>query len=80
MRAAATPRGPNTTRPVASPSTDAAPRSFPLMDGLFQMLPNPGTTWSLDEGVVWLQAVAANLRVAYKFPGTLTVTSMPVAA
>jgi hypothetical protein len=50
------------------------------MDGLFQMLPNPGTTWSLDEGVVWLQAVAANLRVAYKFPGTLTVTSMPVAA
>ena len=58
----------------------AGQRPFPLADGLFQMLPNPGSPWTLDEGVVWLQAVAATLRLAYKLPGNLTVTGSPAAA
>lgn len=45
-----------------------------LMVGLFESLPPDGTAWTMDGAVGWLQAAAANLRIAYKIPGNIVVT------
>lgn len=55
---------------------DEPPR-HPLVEGLFQSLPKDGETWTLDEAADWLQAAAYNLRMAYKFKGTITVNATP---
>jgi hypothetical protein len=47
----------------------------PLIVGLFESLPPDGTTWTVEGAVDWLQAAAANLRIAYKIQGTISVTS-----
>ncbi|THK35780.1 hypothetical protein EHS39_23335 [Ensifer sp. MPMI2T] len=45
-----------------------------MMVGLFESLPPDGTIWTTEAAVAWLQAAAANLRLAYKVPGTISVT------
>jgi hypothetical protein len=40
---------------------------------LFEALPPGGTTWSLEKGVAWLEAVAGVVKFACDFSGTLTV-------
>jgi hypothetical protein len=40
---------------------------------LFEALPPGGTTWSLERGVAWLEAVAGVVKFACDFTGTLTV-------
>ncbi|QPB20134.1 hypothetical protein [Rhizobium sp. 007] len=45
-----------------------------LMVGLFESLPPDGTAWTMEGAVGWLQAAAANLRIAYKIPENIAVT------
>ena len=68
--------------PTAPAARAAAPRkqAFPVAEGLFQMLPDPGTKWPTEECVVWLQALSASFRLAYKLPDPLTVTVAQAAA
>jgi hypothetical protein len=50
-----------------------APPRHPLIEGMFQSLPENGQTWTLDEAADWLHAAAYNLRFAYKLKGKITV-------
>jgi hypothetical protein len=50
-----------------------APPRHPLIEGMFQSLPENGQTWTLDEAADWLHAAAYNLRFAYKLRGKITV-------
>lgn len=52
----------------------------PLIHGLVQALPKPGETWTLDDARDWLEAAAVNLRIAYKFKGSITVSAKPPGA
>jgi len=49
------------------------PARHPLIEGMFQSLPENGQTWTLDEAADWLHAAAYNLRFAYKLKGKITV-------
>ena len=49
-----------------------APR-HPLIEGMFQSLPENGQSWTLDEAADWLHAAAYNLRFAYKLKGKITI-------
>ena len=51
---------------------DGMPR-HPLVLGLFQSLPADGTVWSLEDAAAWMEAAAVNLRLAYKFKGSIKV-------
>ncbi|MEQ1619693.1 MAG: hypothetical protein ABL883_15270 [Terricaulis sp.] len=53
------------------------PPRHPLIEGLFQSLPAADSTLTLEEAADWLQAAAYNLRMAYKFKGTITVEASP---
>lgn len=44
-----------------------------MMVGLFESLPPDGTVWTTEAAVAWLQAAAANLRIAYKVSGNISV-------
>jgi hypothetical protein len=46
----------------------------PLIVALFESLPPDGTAWTSEGAVDWLQAAAANLRIAYKIQGNILVT------
>lgn len=64
------------------PATRAAPtpplgKGHHLLVGLTADTPPAGTTWTLEETRVWLQAVANTAQHAYKLPGSLTVTAEP---
>lgn len=81
MRAA-----PPTPTTPATPTTPPAARAMPtpplgkghhLLVGLTADTPPAGTTWTLEETRVWLQAVANTAQHAYKLPGSLTVTAEP---
>jgi hypothetical protein len=50
-----------------------APPRHPLIEGMFQSLPENGTPWTLDEAADWLHAAAYNLRFAYKLKGKITI-------
>lgn len=52
-----------------------SPSVNPLIVGLFESLPADGTAWTSEGAVGWLQAAAANLRIAYKIQGNILVTS-----
>ena len=45
----------------------------PLIEGMFQSLPENGKPWTLDEAADWLHAAAYNLRFAYKLMGKITI-------
>ncbi|PZM15770.1 hypothetical protein CPY51_06170 [Rhizobium tubonense] len=45
-----------------------------MIVGLFESLPPDGTEWTSEGAVGWLQAAAANLRIAYKIQGNILVT------
>lgn len=47
----------------------------PLIQGLVDSLPENGKTWTLDEAVDWLEAAAVNLRLVYKFKGSIDVSA-----
>ena len=51
---------------------DIPPR-HPLIEGMFQSLPENGQPWTLDEAADWLHAAAYNLRFAYKLKGKITI-------
>jgi hypothetical protein len=51
---------------------DPPPR-HPLIEGMFQSLPENGKPWTLDEAADWLHAAAYNLRFAYKLKGKITI-------
>jgi hypothetical protein len=51
----------------------AAPPRHPLIEGMFQSLPENGKPWTLDEAADWLHAAAYNLRFAYKLKGKITI-------
>ncbi|WP_429819577.1 hypothetical protein [Ensifer sp. B1-9] len=53
---------------------DTSASSNPLIVGLFESLPPDGTTWTLEGAVDWLQAAAANMRIAYGIQGNIVVT------
>jgi len=50
-----------------------APPRHPLIEGMFQSLPENGKPWTLDEAADWLHAAAYNLRFAYKLKGKITI-------
>jgi hypothetical protein len=71
------------TRPIEPPKEkgkgaggggggDLPPR-HPLIEGMFQSLPENGQPWTLDEAADWLHAAAYNLRFAYKLKGKITI-------
>jgi hypothetical protein len=77
------PGGPG-TRPVDVASEDqnkgkhssgggGTPPRHPLIEGMFQSLPENGQPWTLDEAADWLHAAAYNLRFAYKLKGKIKV-------
>ena len=49
------------------------PPRHPLIEGMFQSLPDNGQPWTLDEAADWLHAAAYNLRFAYKLKGKITI-------
>lgn len=49
------------------------PPRHPLIEGMFQSLPNNGQSWTLEEAADWLHAAAYNLRFAYKLKGKITI-------
>ena len=51
----------------------AGPPRHPLIEGMFQSLPENGKPWTLDEAADWLHAAAYNLRFAYKLKGKITI-------
>jgi hypothetical protein len=51
------------------------PPMHPLIRGLVDSLPKNGETWELDDAVNWLEAAAVNLRLVYKFKGSITVSA-----
>ena len=70
------------TRPIEPPKEkgkgasggggDLPPR-HPLIEGMFQSLPENGQPWTLDEAADWLHAAAYNLRFAYKLKGKIKI-------
>jgi hypothetical protein len=52
---------------------DNIPPRHPLIEGMFQSLPENGQPWSLEEAADWLHAAAYNLRFAYKLKGKITI-------
>lgn len=50
-----------------------APPRHPLIEGMFQSLPENGKPWTLDEAADWLHAAAYNLRFAYKLKGKIII-------
>jgi hypothetical protein len=52
--------------------SDLPPR-HPLIEGMFQSLPENGQPWTLDEAADWLHAAAYNLRFAYKLEGKIKI-------
>ena len=50
-----------------------APPRHPLIEGMFQSLPENGKPWTLDEAADWLHAAAYNLKFAYKLKGKITI-------
>lgn len=62
---------------------DGTGPDHPLIQGLFQSLPDIGNPWTAEDAADWLETAAANLRLAYKFKGRIKVTiegqdSLPV--
>jgi hypothetical protein len=49
------------------------PPRHPLIEGMFQSLPENGKPWTLDEAADWLHAAAYNRRFAYKLKGKITI-------
>lgn len=56
------------------------PPMHPLIRGLVDSLPKGGESWNLDDAVNWLEAAAVNLRLVYKFKGSIKVTGMAPAS
>lgn len=66
--------GSNANRPSATPGKSERPGSFagsgsahldPLIVGLLDRLPTPGSAWSEDKRRKWLQTLEANLEMIY---------------
>ena len=51
------------------------PPMHPLIRGLVDSLPKSNEQWELDDAVNWLEAAAVNLRLVYKFKGSITVAA-----
>lgn len=51
------------------------PPMHPLIRGLVDSLPKSDEQWTLEDAVNWLEAAAVNLRLVYKFKGSITVTA-----
>jgi hypothetical protein len=54
-------------------SGENIPPRHPLIEGMFQSLPENGKPWTLDEAADWLHAAAYNLRFAYKLKGKIKI-------
>jgi hypothetical protein len=63
----------NKGKPGGTGSGDGPPPRHPLIEGMFQSLPENGKQWTLDEAADWLHAAAYNLRFAYKLKGKITI-------
>lgn len=61
----ALPNSPTGERPLAFAGGDGSPRLDPLIVGLLDRLPAPGTAWSEDKRRKWLQTLEANLEMIY---------------
>jgi hypothetical protein len=53
------------------------PTLHPLIRGLVDSLPQQGETWTLQDAADWLEAAAVNLRIVYRFKGSITVSANP---
>ena len=72
----ATPRASKTPKATKTPPSSGAPREMetlpsptgqhPLIRGLIQSLPTPGSAWSHESREAWVRAALANFELVYK--------------